>query len=73
MLRSDLFIKEVIEDNCKKLEEVKNCIISVACETKNAIDADSAIEHLYSIVKLGRNLEDLKDNLPFIEFKKELQ
>lgn len=71
MLKSDLFFAEIVEDRLTQLQKVKNYII---CAANGEIDKDdiSSLEHLQNLVHLELELYNLKDNLPFIEFKPEL-
>lgn len=66
MIKSSLLNKEVIEERLTSLNTIKNTLI---CAGNGEIDKNDArvMESLISLVYIELELNDLKDNLPFIE------
>ncbi len=63
MTKSDLLYEEVIVDQLKSLNTIKNTLI---CTNNGQLD-NLVLESLKSLVDLEFRLNDLKDNLPFIQ------
>ena len=65
MIKSDLLHKEVVKRSIKKLNKVKDYLISAANGEVEKNDS-TALEHLQVLVYLTMDLNCLLENLPFI-------
>lgn len=66
MIKSDLLFEEEIEEQLKSLNTIKNTLI---CAGNGEIDKQSPLvmESLQILVHLEFRLDNLKNNLPFIQ------
>jgi hypothetical protein len=70
MGKSDLLIKETLDEHLKKLNQVKNYVILAGNGLVGA-NEPAPMDHLQTLIDLEFDLENLKENLDFVEFKPE--